>query len=176
MPTRFIDAELLLLKASGSVCNVILLYKMLKKFHQLRLIVSFTRFSSRLVGYICKVYTPVCLRKPLFGTFGKVYGVKIEEAQRDKYEMYRNFTDFFTRTLKSGVRPITNPNCTQTVCSPCDGRVLTIGTVNGADSTIDCVKGRSYRLDEFLLGYRGNPTDPSESHVRLSSYKNNHSV
>lgn len=90
--------------------------------------------------------------------------------------MYRNFTDFFTRTLKPSARQISNQLCTQTVCSPCDGRVLTIGKVNGADSTIDCVKGRSYRLDEFLLGYRGNPSDPSESYVRLSSYKNNKSV
>ena len=40
------------------------------------------------------------------------------------------------------------------MCSPCDGAVLTIGQVNDADSTIDCVKGRSYRLDEFMLGHR----------------------
>jgi phosphatidylserine decarboxylase len=41
----------------------------------------------------------------LFGLFGYVYGVKIEEATR-KYAEYRTFTDFFTRTLKPGVRKI----------------------------------------------------------------------
>lgn len=38
------------------------------------------------------------------------------------------------------------------LCSPCDGRVLSYGEVNSEDSTIDCVKGRSYRLEEFLFG------------------------
>jgi phosphatidylserine decarboxylase len=46
------------------------------------------------------------------------------------------------------------------MCSPCDGRVLTCGEVSTADSTIDCVKGRSYRLDEFLLGSREDPSRP----------------
>jgi len=40
------------------------------------------------------------------------------------------------------------------MCSPCDGRVLTCGEISTADATIDCVKGRSYRLDEFMLGVR----------------------
>ena len=46
--------------------------------------------------------------------------------------------------------------------SPCDGRVLSFGRVNKIDSTIDCVKGRSYRLDEFLLGC---PEDPKDSAI-----------
>jgi phosphatidylserine decarboxylase len=40
------------------------------------------------------------------------------------------------------------------MCSPCDGRVLTCGVVDSTFSTIDCVKGRSYRLDEFFLGVK----------------------
>jgi len=42
------------------------------------------------------------------------------------------------------------------MCSPCDGAVLTVGTISSADSTIDCVKGRSYRLDEFMMGVIGD--------------------
>ena len=49
------------------------------------------------------------------------------------------------------------------ITSPCDGTVLTVGKVSMADSTIDCVKGRSYRLDEFMLGYVGNPADTKSS-------------
>lgn len=41
-----------------------------------------------------------------------------------------------------------------TITSPCDGRVLSFGEIDTMDSTIDCVKGRSYRLDEFMLGVR----------------------
>jgi phosphatidylserine decarboxylase len=44
-----------------------------------------------------------------------------------------------------------NPN---TLSSPCDGRVLTFGELNKHNNTIDCVKGRNYRLDEFMLGER----------------------
>lgn len=53
------------------------------------------------------------------------------------------------------------------MCSPCDGRVLSCGKIHSEYSTIDCVKGRSYRLDEFMLGYIGNPDedDNLDQHV-----------
>ena len=63
-----------------------------------------------------------------------------------------------------------------TICSPCDGRVLTQGKVCSADSTIDCVKGRSYRLDEFLLGYIGDPEDSTSTASKIAKNKNNRGV
>jgi phosphatidylserine decarboxylase len=96
---------------------------------------------------------PVFLRAPLFGLFSFIYGVKIEEATRP-FQEYSTFTDFFTRTLHPGVRQIHRPNRASAMCSPCDGAVLSIGMVNDVDSTIDCVKGRSYRLDEFMTGVK----------------------
>jgi phosphatidylserine decarboxylase len=54
--------------------------------------------------------------------------------------------------LKEGVRSISKPQDLTSLCSPCDGRVLTCGELNKYTNTIDCVKGRSYRLDEFMLG------------------------
>lgn len=125
---------------------------------------------------MCKCYVLPCLRRPLFGLFSAVYGVKIEEAQRDRFEQYTTFTDFFTRTLKPTARPIVKEDDPTSICSPCDGRVLTIGKVSTTDSTIDCVKGRSYRLDEFLLGYIGDPTDPTDETTKIVSSKNNPSV
>ena len=105
-------------------------YKLLKKFKSWKYVVSITRLQSRLTGYICKMYMPVCFRAPFFGLFSKVYGVKIEEAERDRYHMYRNFTDFFTRTLKPGARVIEDQDNVNSICSPCDGRILTIGKVS----------------------------------------------
>ena len=90
--------------------------------------------------------------------------------------MYTTFTDFFTRTLKPTARSISKKDDPTSICSPCDGRVLTIGKVSTADSTIDCVKGRSYRLDEFLLGHIGDPSDPSDQLSKSESRKNNPSV
>lgn len=34
--------------------------------------------------------------------------------------------------------------------------MLTLGDINSENFTIDCVKGRSYRLDEFMLGVKGD--------------------
>ena len=76
---------------------------------------------------------------------------------------YRHFTDFFTRTLKPDARVIEKKDDPSVITSPCDGKVLTVGKVSMVDSTIDCVKGRSYRLDEFMLGYVGNPDDKKSS-------------
>lgn len=91
----------------------------------------------------------------MFGLFGFIYGVKIEEATR-QYNEYVTFTDFFTRTLQPGIRRIHRPNKESAMCSPCDGAILSIGMVNDVDSTIDCVKGRSYRLDEFMTGVKND--------------------
>ena len=73
---------------------------------------------------------------------------------------YETFNKFFTRQLKEGVRQITKKQDKTQICSPCDGKILTCGEVSTADSTIDCVKGRSYRLDEFLLGCKEDPSKP----------------
>jgi phosphatidylserine decarboxylase len=40
------------------------------------------------------------------------------------------------------------------MCSPCDGRVLSFGIVDSLKTTMDCIKGHNYRLDEFLFGYK----------------------
>lgn len=102
-----------------------------------------------------------------------MYGVKIEEATR-KYSEYTTFTDFFTRTLIPGARVINQQNDPYSLCSPCDGTVLTSGIVNSADSTIDCVKGRSYRLDEFMMGVIGDDGDQDVT-SRISKVRRNHS-
>ena len=76
-------------------------------------------------------------------------------------KFYETFNKFFTRQLKDGVRKITKQLDKFSLSSPCDGRVLTCGEVCSESSTIDCVKGRSYRLDEFLLGCREDPNKSS---------------
>ena len=41
------------------------------------------------------------------------------------------------------------------------------------DSTIDCVKGRSYRLDEFMIGVIGDDGD-QDTASRVDKVKKNH--
>jgi phosphatidylserine decarboxylase len=90
----------------------------------------------------------------IYGGFGKVYGIDFTEMKDEDLKSYTSFNKFFTRQLKDGIRSIVNPSVKTSLCSPCDGRVLSVGEVCTADCTIDCVKGRSYRLDEFMLGVR----------------------
>ena len=86
MPMRFVDADMPLLKLLSGIFNIIFCYKLLKKFQELRLLVSATRVQSRITGYMCKMYIPYCFRRPMLGLFSLMYGVKIEEAQRDRFE------------------------------------------------------------------------------------------
>ena len=67
-------------------------------------------------------------------------------------KFYETFNKFFTRELKEGVRSISRSCDPTTLTSPCDGRVLSFGEINTSEATVDCVKGRSYDLDDFMLG------------------------
>lgn len=91
----------------------------------------------------------------------------MHEAEREDYEDYNSMTDFFTRRLKSSVRKIHKNLDKSSMCSPCDGAVLTVGKINDLDATIDCVKGRSYRLDEFMMDQH----DPDSIAELLSGVK-----
>lgn len=132
------------------------LYKALKKYKNVKYIVSITRNVSRLTGWFCSLTLPKPLRYVMYGGFAKFYGINMEEVEQPDFGAYPTFTLFFTRRLREGVRTIVEPENKKTMCSPCDGRVLTCGAINSEFSTIDCVKGRSYRLDEFMLGVKGN--------------------
>mmetsp|Transcript_17161 Transcript_17161/g.12183 ORF Transcript_17161/g.12183 Transcript_17161/m.12183 type:complete len:92 (-) Transcript_17161:842-1117(-) len=77
---------------------------------------------------------------------------------------FKNFNQFFTRELKEDCRSVDAPTDENNLCSPCDGRVLSFGTVDSQTSTLDCIKGHNYRVDEFLFGNKlkrnakGEPT------------------
>lgn len=131
------------------------LYKVLKKYNNFKYIVSITRNVSRLTGWFCSLWLPLPLRYVFYGGFAKFYGINMEEVEHSDFGHYETFTKFFTRHLKQGVRTVSEPSNAKSMCSPCDGRVLTCGEINSEFSTIDCVKGRSYRLDEFMLGTIG---------------------
>ena len=107
-----------------------------------------------------KIRDITLFRPIIYGSFGKVYGINFNEMKHSSLTFYESFNKFFTRELKEGARTIAEPTLKSHMTSPCDGKVLTVGEICTIDQTIDCVKGRSYRLDEFLLGHQ--ETDPRE--------------
>jgi len=140
----------------GTWYSLYAIYKALKKYENVKYIISATRLVSRFTGYCCSLYVPYPVRYLMYGSFAKVYGIDMSEVEHEDFGHYKTFTQFFTRHLKEGARTITEPTNSKSMCSPCDGKVLTCGLINSVYSTIDCVKGRSYRLDEFMLGQLGD--------------------
>jgi phosphatidylserine decarboxylase len=110
-----------------------------------------TRFASRLTGKACAMYLPRVLRPLVYGSFGKVYGIDFSEM-RDSIYSFPCFSRFFTRALKQGARKIDAQLDKNSMCSPCDGTVLSVSKINSSDFTFECVKGTNYSMAEFLLG------------------------
>ena len=97
---------------------------------------------------------PPYLRTYIYRGFGWLYGVNFDEIKVDDINTFKTFNQFFTRELKDGARTIHEPDNEKSLCSPCDGKVLSFGNVDSLNCTIDCIKGHNYRLDEFLFGYK----------------------
>jgi hypothetical protein len=83
------------------------IYKALKKYEQIKYIVSFTRNCSRITGHICAMWIPMPFRYVMYGGFAKVYGIDMSEVEYPDFGHYETFTLFFTRRLKKGARTIT---------------------------------------------------------------------
>lgn len=143
----------------SSFYSIYSVYKALKRYQSIKYMISMSRIVSRMTGFMCSCYVPVWMRYIVYGGFAKVYGINMKEVDNEDFGHYTTFTKFFTRTLKPGARTIHEPKNAKSMCSPCDGRVLSCGKIDTEFSTVDCVKGRSYRLDEFMLGKQGNDKD-----------------
>ena len=54
-------------------------------------------------------------------------------------------------------------NDSATLVSPCDGKVLSIGEVDTDSTTMECIKGNAYPVDEFLFGYTTKTKDGAKT-------------
>jgi len=86
---------------------------------------------------------------------------------------FRTFNQFFTRELVENARPISDPQNINTVCSPCDGKILSWGEVDSTHGTIECIKGNSYRLDEFLFGYKSDGVSVVDKMMQAAKERGN---
>jgi len=101
---------------------------------------------SRIIYFLTRIKTP--LKNPLGRLFIKSFKVDMSEAKREKIEEYASFNEFFTRELKSGLRPI---DATENgITSPVDGTVSQAYPIK--EGRIFQAKGRDYTLLELLGG------------------------
>jgi phosphatidylserine decarboxylase len=76
------------------------------------------------------------------------YGVNMDEANQPDINAYKSFNDFFTRELKTGIRPLTTePNA---IACPADGAVSQAGVIS--EGEIFQAKGKSYTALDLLGG------------------------
>jgi len=102
---------------------------------------------SRAVGAACRINAPRPVMRAVIRAFAKRYGVDAAEAERPIDE-YPTFTEFFTRRLKPGARPIA-PGALLPV-SPVDGTVGEVGEI--VEGRALQAKGKHYTLAELIGG------------------------
>jgi phosphatidylserine decarboxylase len=91
----------------------------------------------------------VRLKNFLILKFMAHFNLDLKEAERENYEDYKHFNDFFTRTLKPSARKISSER--EAFISPVDGNISQIGRVNQKGRLIQA-KGRDFSLIELLGG------------------------
>jgi phosphatidylserine decarboxylase len=102
---------------------------------------------SRAVGAACRMNAPKPVMRAVIRAFAKKYGVDASEAERPIDE-YPTFTEFFTRRLKAGARPIAAGELLPV--SPVDGTIGELGDI--VESRLFQAKGKHYTLAELIGG------------------------
>lgn len=106
------------------------------------------RTLSRAWGWVSDRNVPTYLRNWVYGQYATMFSVSLDEMVGNMTD-YSSLSQFFTRRLKDGVRPIDASRC---LVSPADGRVVTVTQVNTCK--VEQVKGVTYSIQTFL----GDPT------------------
>lgn len=96
---------------------------------------------SRLAGHIAASETP-WLKRLFIEQFARIYKVSMSEAERESFDDYSCFNDFFTRTLAADARPM--PTQANALVCPADGTVSQLGAID--DDLLVQAKGHSYTL------------------------------
>lgn len=100
---------------------------------------------SRGLGRLADTPVPPALRPAIIGSFARIVGINVDEAERPITE-YRSLNEFFVRRLKPGVRAW--PDQLDRIASPVDGIVGQCGEVH--DGRLLQAKGRWYTAAALL--------------------------
>ena len=105
------------------------------------------RLLTEVAGWLAEVTWPP-LKNVLIRVFVKAYAVDMSEAVRPEIEAYPSFNAFFTRAIRSSVRPICKER--RGIASPADGHISEAGIIK-QDSLLQA-KGIQYSATELLAG------------------------
>lgn len=114
---------------------------MAKPIFRLMTELSSRKTISRITGGFAKSR----LSRSLIPWFARTYQIRLEDAEKPHNE-YMTLNDFFTRRLKSGLRPV-DPSPSSLV-SPVDALITGMGPIKAGQ--IVNVKGQDYTIEELL--------------------------
>lgn len=104
---------------------------------------------SNWAGWASNLQIPVLLRRPLYRFYATIYGCKLNECA--PLADFPTFASFFARPLLPGLRV---PDPDAPMLSPCDGRLLQVGTVSDITSPeqhyFQPIKGVHYNLVDLI--------------------------
>ena len=87
-------------------------------------------------------------KNALIRLFIQKYNVDMRLAEKSSAHEFETFNDFFTRSLKPGIRPLASVS--DGLVSPVDATISALGTIE--DNRIFQAKGKKYSLEELLNG------------------------
>lgn len=145
----------------------------MKPFFRMLTELSSRKWLSRMAGAFAKSEAS----RWLIPHFAKTYRIRVEDAEKLIHE-YRTLNEFFTRRLKSGLRPIDADPAS--LVSPVDARITGMGPIESG--AMLNVKGQDYSVEELLnrsprtVNYRNgfffvlylSPTDYHRIHAPVS--------
>ena len=99
---------------------------------------------SRLMFRLARIKTS-WIKNIFTAWFISNYEVNLSEAKLENIKEYKDFNDFFTRSLKSDLRPISDSK----LISPVDGVVSQCGRIE--NSMILQAKGKKYSVSALSL-------------------------
>ena len=100
---------------------------------------------SRVVGKLAASENPI-VKNTVIQAFKAQYGIDMSIAEQSNALKYKSFNEFFTRSLKDGVRAIDgSPN---SIVSPADGAISQLGKIEDGD--IFQAKGQSFSVEKLI--------------------------
>ncbi|MCF9033660.1 archaetidylserine decarboxylase [Acinetobacter nectaris] len=100
---------------------------------------------SRVVGKVAASENLV-VKNLAIQAFKAKYGIDLSIAEQSDALKYKSFNEFFTRSLKSGVRPIDEAQTH--IVSPADGSISQIGEIVNGD--IFQAKGQKFTVEQLI--------------------------
>ncbi|AXY58210.1 phosphatidylserine decarboxylase [Acinetobacter chinensis] len=104
---------------------------------------------SRVVGKLAASENPL-IKNTVIQAFKAQYGIDMSIAEQTNALKYKSFNEFFTRSLKEGVRDVdTDP---ASVVSPADGAISQLGKIENGD--VFQAKGQRFSVEKLIADPR----------------------